>query len=98
VPLRIARGVQNKVLEAMACGRAVVATPAAAAGLNAVPGRHLVVADGTRGLAEASVRVLQDTELRQRLGRQARAFVEHEHNWSAHMTRLVDLVETVAVA
>src|SRR5690606_20476399 len=45
-PLLLARGVQNKLLEAMAMARPVVATAAAATGIDAVPGEHLLVADG----------------------------------------------------
>src|SRR5262249_12060523 len=45
VPLRIARGVQNKLLEAMACGNAVVATTQAAASLRVKSGEELLVAD-----------------------------------------------------
>jgi polysaccharide biosynthesis protein PslH len=56
-PLRLARGIQNKVLEAMAMARPVVASPAAFEGIEAEPGRHLIVADGAAATAEA-VRLL----------------------------------------
>src|SRR3546814_1547373 len=46
-PLLLARGVQNKLLEAMAMARPVVASAAAATGIDAEPGEHLLVADGT---------------------------------------------------
>ena len=50
-PLRIARGIQNKVLEAMAMGRPVVASPGAFQGVRAQPGRDLLVADGADAFA-----------------------------------------------
>ena len=52
-PLRIARGVQNKVLEAMAMARPVVASPGAFEGIDAEPGRDLLVADDADAQAEA---------------------------------------------
>jgi sugar transferase (PEP-CTERM/EpsH1 system associated) len=95
-PLRLARGVQNKILEAMASGRAVITLPEAAAGLRAVDGEHLLVARSTRELVEASLKVMQDEQVRTRLGAQARRFVEEEHAWPPLLERLVDLVESVA--
>lgn len=98
VPLRIARGVQNKLLEAMACGQAVIATPQAADGLRVVDGEHLLVARADREQVSATLRALGDVDLRARLGRQARQFVEREHRWSPHMRRLTELVESAAAA
>ena len=49
--LAIARGVQNKVLEAMAMGRPVVASPQAAEGIRAKPGEEIIVADGSAAAA-----------------------------------------------
>ena len=54
VPLRIARGIQNKLLEAMAMGLPAVACSAAASGVEAVPGRDLFVADDPAGFAAAA--------------------------------------------
>ena len=59
-PLRIARGIQNKVLEAMAMARPVVASPAAFEGIEAEPGRDLLVADGAEAQAEAIAGLLAD--------------------------------------
>jgi sugar transferase (PEP-CTERM/EpsH1 system associated) len=94
-PLRIARGVQNKVLEAMAAGKAIIATPEAAAGLRAVDGEHLRVAGDPQSFAEAVVGVIQDEGQREILGNQARAFVETEHDWRPLLQKLTQLVETV---
>jgi sugar transferase (PEP-CTERM/EpsH1 system associated) len=96
VPLRIARGVQNKLLEAMACARAVVATPQAAAGVRAVDGSHLLIARDASELAEATVQLLDDEALRTRVGFQARDFVEREHQWAPLMRKMTTLVDAVA--
>jgi sugar transferase (PEP-CTERM/EpsH1 system associated) len=96
VPLRIARGVQNKVLEAMACGRPIVATPEAVAGLQVRDGVELRLARTADELAQASLRLLQDASLRINLGAEARRYVEREHQWSAHSARLLALLEATA--
>ena len=94
-PLRIARGVQNKILEAMAMGRAVIATSEATAGLRVADGEQVLVGRNANELAEAVLRVIEDLDLRTRLEAQARSFVEEEHAWSPLLERLVDLVESV---
>ncbi len=84
-PLRIARGTQNKILEAMAMGIPVVATPEAAKGIQATPGRHLLVGDGADGFADQVVKILHDSELRQDLAASGRRRIENAHVWSGSM-------------
>jgi sugar transferase (PEP-CTERM/EpsH1 system associated) len=95
VPLHVARGVQNKVLEAMAAGRAVIATPQAVAGLRVVDGRDLLVAHTPGQFVHATLAVLSDERLRTQLGDGARRFVQQEHDWAPLMARLVGLIESV---
>lgn len=90
-PLRIARGIQNKVLEAMAMGRPVVASSAAAEGINAQPERDFFVADGD-ATATTILALLSDAERAEKLGRRARArMVEHYH-WDSRLAPLGDLI------
>jgi len=91
-PLRIARGVQNKVLEGMAAGRAVVATPQALNGIAAEPGREVLVGEDESALAAAVINVL--------LGRapadlcvRARVFVMRHHQWPVQLKLLDRLLE-----
>ena len=95
-PLRMARGVQNKVLEAMASGRAVVATPSATAGIGAKPGRDLLVGQSGSDLSDALLRLASDEPLRRRLGEQARSYVELYHRWAPLLDRFNELVESLA--
>jgi sugar transferase (PEP-CTERM/EpsH1 system associated) len=95
VPLRIARGVQNKVLQAMAMGRPVVATSRARTGLEAEAGRDLLVADEPAGFAHHVVALLRDAEARAALGRSGRAYVEARHSWRASLEKLDGLLEPV---
>ena len=80
-PLRIARGIQNKVLEGMAMGRPVVASPAAFEGVRADAGMDLLVADGVEAFVEAVCAVLDDRH--PGLGTAARAAMERRYAWGA---------------
>jgi sugar transferase (PEP-CTERM/EpsH1 system associated) len=80
-PLRIARGIQNKVLEALAMGKAVVASPQALVGLRAQPGVHALAASTPREWADAVSRLLENESLRQQLGSAGRRYVEDHHRW-----------------
>jgi sugar transferase (PEP-CTERM/EpsH1 system associated) len=81
VPLRIARGVQNKVLEALAMGKAVIASPPAVEGIHVEPGQHLLTAATPSEWAAAVVRLLDDATLRASLGEAGRRYVEENHRW-----------------
>ena len=85
-PLRIARGIQNKVLEAMAMARPVVATREAFEGLRVIPGQDLLVTDGPQAMAECVLEVLENRH--PGLGSAARLAVEHNHNWSRSLRAL----------
>jgi glycosyltransferase involved in cell wall biosynthesis len=93
VPLRQGGGTRLKILEAMALGVPVVSTRKGAEGLDVVDGEHLLLADGPRDLAAASVRLLQDGALRARLAANARALVEQRYDWRAIGAAFTDLVE-----
>lgn len=92
VPLRLARGVQNKVLEAMAMGKAVVAAPASLAAIQAVNGVHLLSAATPREWAEAVCGLLADAERRRELGAAARRYVEEHHHWERCLQPLLDAI------
>jgi len=85
-PLRIARGIQNKVLEAMAMARPVLATPEAFAGVRATPGRDLLLAEGVEAMAEAAAAALDGRH--PGIGEAARAAMARGHDWAATLKRL----------
>jgi sugar transferase (PEP-CTERM/EpsH1 system associated) len=91
-PLRVARGLQNKVLEAMAMRVPVVASPAAFEGISAEAGRDLLVAAGPKAFSRAVVSLLRDPAARERYAAAGRTCVETNHNWSRLLQRLEDLV------
>src|SRR5206468_1232172 len=80
-PLRIARGIQNKVLEAMAMGVPVVGTSLATQGVDGVAERDYLVADDAAGLAEAVCRLLREPDAARELGLRGRRFVEANYDW-----------------
>ena len=90
-PLRIARGIQNKVLEGMAMGRPVVATPQAFEGVHAEPGRDLLVGEGAQRLAALVLEVLRGEH--PGLGAAARDAVSRRHTWEASLRRLDAVLE-----
>lgn len=92
-PLHIARGVQNKVLEAMAAGLPVIATSAAHEGITAEPGRDLLVEDEAEEFAGAVARLLDDDAFRERIARNGRDAVVRSHAWDAFAGRMEDLIE-----
>ncbi|MGH6895946.1 MAG: TIGR03087 family PEP-CTERM/XrtA system glycosyltransferase [Geminicoccaceae bacterium] len=90
-PLRVARGVPNKVLEAMAMAKAVVATPAAITGLRLRPGRDILIAETPAAFAEAVISLL-DPHRAAALGARARARVVADYAWAASLRRLDCLI------
>lgn len=91
-PLRIARGIQNKVLEAMAMARPVVASPAAFEGIEAEPGRDLIVADSAAAQAEAIRTLLADRPAAEALGKAARRRMSDAYRWEKRLEPLADMV------
>jgi sugar transferase (PEP-CTERM/EpsH1 system associated) len=98
-PLRIARGVQNKVLEALAMGRPVAMTRAAAEGLSLPPSLSEYIADDGPGLARCVVRLLQADPIElARLGAEARQELRLHYDWSVHLGKLDGYLEASAVS
>jgi glycosyltransferase involved in cell wall biosynthesis len=92
-PLLIARGVQNKVLEAMAMAKPVVLTPEAATGIAAEDGTHwLVCPPDPEQMAARIADLLADREAPERIGSAARRFVLARHGWEAMMAPLDVLI------
>ena len=92
-PFRIARGIQNKVLESMAMGRPVVGTTLAFQGLSATEADGIRMADRPDEMAREIVTLLHDRTLAERCGAQARAYAEREHRWDAHVAALESILE-----
>ncbi|HEY2908713.1 MAG TPA: TIGR03087 family PEP-CTERM/XrtA system glycosyltransferase [Gemmataceae bacterium] len=93
VPLRLARGIQNKVLEAMAMGKAVVAAPPALAALKTEPGTHLLEAESPEEWIEALTGLFTNPQRRRELGLAARQYVKRHHHWETCLEPLLAKIE-----
>jgi glycosyltransferase involved in cell wall biosynthesis len=91
-PLRLARGIQNKVLEAMAMRKAVVASPAAAEGIDAELGAELLVAETPSAQAALITALLTDPIRARTVGAAARTRVCGRYSWAARLAPLAELV------
>jgi sugar transferase (PEP-CTERM/EpsH1 system associated) len=96
-PLRIAQGVQNKVLEALSMGKAVVCTPQAREGLKALTGEEIVVANSENEFALSVIKLIQDKNARDRLARRARRHVEENYSWAKNLSVLNDILDKTNV-
>ena len=96
VPVRQGGGTRLKILEAMALGTPVVATPKGAEGLQVKPGRDVLLGRDAEEFAAQVVRLLRDPILRENLSGHARRTVERRYDWMVLGRRFVDLVEGVA--
>jgi len=92
-PLRVARGVQNKVLETMAMGIPTVVSREAAKGVLAVDGEHFLIGDGPDEFADRVIALLRDSTSRRRLAEAGRRRIENAHTWSNTMSLLDDMLE-----
>lgn len=87
-PLRIARGIQNKVLEAMAMAKPVVASACAAEGIDAISGEHFLIAESVGDEARLVCELLDNPQQARRLGEQAKQLIHSQYSWQ---TQLQDL-------
>jgi glycosyltransferase involved in cell wall biosynthesis len=92
-PLNIARGTQNKILEALAAGVPVVSSRVAAGGVDAVGAEHFLVASAPEEYRDAILRVLGDPAERRRLSQAGRARMLSHHAWPSSMKRLDAIIE-----
>ena len=82
-PMRIARGIQNKVLEAMAMGRPVVVTADALEGIDATAGVELLLADGTEAFAARCLEAARPEAAA--VGQAARRLIERSYSWAGRL-------------
>lgn len=93
VPLRIARGIQNKILEALAMGVPVITTGIAAEGLNLTEEHGLLVADDITAFLEKTEEVLNNDELRQDLSSKAINGIRNHYTWDAPLRKVNEIIE-----
>jgi glycosyltransferase involved in cell wall biosynthesis len=96
-PIRIGGSMRMKVLEALAAGKALVATPRAAEGIAAVPGEDYLLAANEDAIVDALAQLLQDIERRRSLGNNARRWAEKNLGWQQGVQAFEQLYSDLAV-
>ena len=94
-PLTYGVGIQNKVLEAMACATPVVATPQAVSALNVLPGRDVLVAREAEAFAETVLDLLEAPQRQRQIGEAGRRYVEKHHPWAVIAEQLEEVYNEV---
>jgi glycosyltransferase involved in cell wall biosynthesis len=89
VPLVYGAGIQNKILEAMACGIPVVTTSKTLSSLYAIPGVDLQVADGAEHFSDSILKLLEDPKLQFKVGLAGAEYVKHYHSWKGMAEKLL---------
>lgn len=89
-PLTIARGIQNKVLEAMAMTKPIIATPQAVEGTGAIGGEHLISAGSVNAWLSALVKLSGSQHLRSKFAQAARSYVLKQHTWEGQLASLAE--------
>ena len=97
-PLRVARGIQNKILEAMAMARPVVAARCCVAAIDALDGRELVGAESVTDYVNAVTRLLDDPHEADSMGAAGRQRVLTSYSWDAHLSRIDRFLPVVVPA
>ncbi len=97
-PVRLGHGLKGKILEAFACARPVVAHSHAAAGLAALPGRDLLIADQPAGFAREVLSLLDSSSRRREIGQAGRRLAERRFDWNVLAGRLGNLYDEVLAA
>lgn len=92
-PLKVARGIQNKILEAMALGVPVVASTLSAKGVDAQIGTHLLAADSAEEWRDRIVELMDSPEHRETMIQAARERVETHHSWATVMEKMDGLIK-----
>ena len=84
-------GIKTRILEAMAMGKPVVTSSAGIHGINVTPGENIIIADNPEEFARRVIELLNNEELRNRIGANARKLMEEEYSWE----RMTDMLNEV---
>ena len=96
-PFRLARGVQNKVLQAFSCALPVVSTPMGAEGINCTPGTDVLIASDASDFVEKITFLSENQDLAADIGKRALRLIEQQYSWEGQLSPIVDLLASPGV-
>ena len=96
-PMRSGAGIKNKILQAWAMGKAVVSTPEGAHGLDARNGENIVICSTPDAFSGAVADLLENPEMRRKLGAHARNTIEQGFSWTSKSLELEKLFENIVM-
>lgn len=94
-PMRVAAGIQNKILESMALGTPVVSTSIGVEGIECTPGEDVLIADTEEDFVNQVVRLLEDKNLKIQISRDARKNIEENYTWEKMLKKIDDVIESI---
>jgi glycosyltransferase involved in cell wall biosynthesis len=97
-PLRMGTGVKNRILQAMAMGKAIIASPLTIEGIDVTDGVQVLVAESAGEWLERCLHLLRNGGERERLGREARKYVEENHSLHAKTSRFLKIVKQITLS
>ena len=92
VPIRSGSGIKNKILEAMAQKKAIVATPLSCVGIKVTDKEDIFIEETSTAFAKRVIKLLEDKELRERVGEKARKLVEEKYTWEKASQKLEKII------
>jgi glycosyltransferase involved in cell wall biosynthesis len=95
VPLFSGSGIRIKIIEGMACGKPIISTSVGAEGIHCTPGRNIFIADSPDEFVRSISAFIEDKELCDSVGRNARDLVLTEYNRDLIISKLLGFYEKV---
>jgi sugar transferase (PEP-CTERM/EpsH1 system associated) len=94
-PIRDGGGTKLKILDAMSMKKAIVATSVAVEGLDVIHGRHILIADDPKTFVSEILHLLNNSDLKEKLGQNARQFVEKKYSWEIIGREMIDVYRSL---
>ncbi|MBO9490477.1 TIGR03087 family PEP-CTERM/XrtA system glycosyltransferase [Endozoicomonas sp. G2_1] len=94
-PFRLARGVQNKILQAFACGLPVISTPMGAEGIDCINDEHILLANNADEFVKQIQRLDNDSQLKNQIRSSAINLINQKYSWSSKLTPLSQELENI---
>ncbi len=95
-PMLSGSGIKNKILEAWAMGKAVVATSKACEGVAALHEKNILIADAPETFAQSVIQLLRNSDLRREIGKNGRELVSQQYSWESSIAKFKDLYNEIA--